>query len=219
VGWWGESFVQADGNYIWVDGELRLEVEKAFAWAAGEAGLYMATPESIVRLDVEWVIKQKGVVSLASGQERLLAVICDGECGAFAFTPEGVPLGRVAEAGQLGAVAEWNGVAWAGAPDWETDKAPGKVCSEEGVCVEGLEGDHLGRAVGGGFTVGMFNKEITPPRARIVPLEGGTVYVMEEGAELQEIAVGGGEGRLVVGAPYVAYGGLPAGVVVEAGVP
>jgi hypothetical protein len=89
------------------------------------------------------------------------------------------------------------------------------VRCEDGREIHGLGGDHLGRAIGGGWTAGTFNKWVVPARARVVPLDGGEVLALEEGAEGQPLAVAAEEGLLVVGAPYEANGGGPAGAVYE----
>ena len=222
VGWSDGRLIQADGTYFWVDRALAYTLDGAIAWGAGPAGLYAATHEGLVRLDDPWVVGQRGIQSIYAGENRVLAVICDPpqSCGAFAFTPEGKALGEIGEAGAEGAILEVDGVAWAGAPDWDHGEAPGRVCSENGNCIQGLPGDHLGRSLAPGFAVGMFNREAMPPRLRVVPfVEGNPVYVLEEGSEYQEVAVSAGPGVLVVGSPYAMYGGLPAGMVTVAEIP
>ncbi|MFZ5476333.1 MAG: hypothetical protein ACOZNI_06105, partial [Myxococcota bacterium] len=127
----------------------------------------------------------------------------------------GEPLDIDLAAGEGGDVGEWDGVAWAGDPQLDDDDGAGRVCSEAGDCVEGLAGDHLGAAIGGGFAAGSFNKWIVPARARVVPLHGGIVYAMEEGAEIQPLTLDGDDATLIVGAPYHPAHGEPSGVVVE----
>jgi hypothetical protein len=104
-------------------------------------------------------------------------------------------------------------VAWGGDPRWDEPEAGGTVYAEDGREIEGLPGDHLGAAIGGGYTAGTFNKWVVPARGRVVPLDGGIVFDLEVGAEIQPILVGGGD-PLVVGAPYHPADGVPAGAVV-----
>ncbi len=65
----------------------------------------------------------------------------------------------------------------------------------------GLSGDHLGLSIGGQRAAGVFNRHLTPPRGRIVPLDGGEVWVVDRAAERSRIALDGGEGLVVVGVP------------------
>lgn len=215
VGFWGgsEVIVTATGE-VRVDGEPFGEVPKARAWAAGPNGILVATAEGLRVLDPPLDVPATGVRAVAWGEERLLALVCADECVGEAWALDGTPLGAFAPGGPDGAVGEWGGRAWAGAPDWEDPEGPGRVCAEDGTCVEGLPGDHLGAAIGGGHTVGTFNKWIVPARARVVPLDGGAVLALETGAEIQPIQLAGDADQLVIGAPYQAYDGLPAGAVV-----
>lgn len=215
LGWWEGKVVQADARLFWVDHQLYMELQGASSWGAGPAGLVVSKGGRLLRLDQPWALDVPGIQAVYSGETRILAVVCKGVCAGYAWTPEGVPLGEVLRAGDGGAITEWQGQAWAGDPRWSIDADPGIVCAEDGHCIEGEPGDHIGAAIHGGYTVGMFNKEINPPRQRIVPLEGGTVYVLEEGAELQETTINVEDGHMVVGAPYVPYQGIPSGMVVQ----
>jgi hypothetical protein len=216
LGWFGDTPVQADAHWLWEDRSYREDLDHAVAMAAGPAAVVVATKTSLRRVDVPWSVPVTGITALAVGQERVLAVVCAPDCRGQAWSLEGKDLGKVVEAGPGGAITEWNGTVWAGNPRWTANADPGRVCSEDGTCIEGEAGDHLGASLGGGYAVGMFNKDANPPRLRVVPLEEGPVYVMEVGSELQEVAVGGDADTLVVGAPYVPHNGLPSGVVVQA---
>lgn len=217
VGWWGIREVRVDATgEASVDGVPRWSVADAEAWAAGPDGVAVATAAGIRVLEPARDLPVRGARALAWGEGRLLALVCDDTCGGYAWDLDGNALGRFADGGEGGAVGEWDGVAWAGAPAWDDPEAPGRVCAEDGTCREGLPGDHLGAAIGGGFAAGTFNKWVVPARARLVPLGGGDTLVIEEGAELQPLHLAGEpDGPLVVGAPYMAAGGQPAGAVVE----
>jgi hypothetical protein len=191
---------------VWVDGEVVATQAEARVWAVGDAGVVYAD-KGRVGLVGGWEVARSGVGALAIGS-RVLARVGD-HVEAWDLDGEELPIDL--PAGDGGAVAEWAGVAWAGNPADDEDEGAGRVCAEDGRCVEGEAGDHLGRAIGGGYTVGEFNKWIVPARARVVPLEGGAVYAMEVGAEVQPMAVAGDGGRVIVGAPYYPREGEPAG--------
>ncbi len=214
VGLWGERevFVDAAGG-VSVDGEARWSVPDALAWAAGPNGVLVATPDGLEVLDPPLDVPVRGARAVAWGAERLLALVCDPDCVGLAWDLDGAALGVLAEGGDGGAVGEWAGVAWVGAPAWEDPEGPGRVCAEDGTCRDGLPGDHLGATIGAGHAAGTFNKWIVPARARLVPLDGGPALAVEEGAEIQPLHLAGDD-VLVLGAPYMAAGGLPAGAVV-----
>jgi len=216
VGFWGEEavLVSAAGE-VRVGGEARWDVDGAVAWAVGSERLVAATPDGLLFVERGLLVPVMGLEAVAIGTERVLGLACGDEgCSGEAWSFDGDPLGAFAAGGSGGAVGEWGGRAWAGAPDWADPEGPGRVEAEDGTVVDGLPGDHLGAAIGGGYTAGTFNKWIVPPRARIAPLDGGAALVLESGAELQPIVLGG-DTMLVVGAPYAAAHGEPSGVVVE----
>lgn len=215
LAWFGEQRVQADGQYLWVNGAWVADFPHAVAMAASEEALVVATRKGLQRMDQPWNVPVEGIISLALGESRVLAVVCNPDCEGHAWSLSGDDLGKVTEAGERGGIAEWEGMAWGGDPQWRVDEDPGRVCNEAGECLEGMPGDHLGATIAGGYTAGMFNKRITPPRLRIVPLGEGPVYVMETGAEQQEVTLGGDVTTLVVGAPYLPHDETPSGAVVR----
>ncbi len=215
LGWWGEHRVQANPSEVWVDGEVFATPDELQSFAAGDGGIFGATRQRLFRLDQGWSLPVAGVRRLALGSERLLAVVCTPDCVGKAWTFSGEALGEVVEAGEGGDIGEWEGVAWAGAPAWKESAAAGKICSEQGICVEGTLGDHLGAAIAGGYSLGMYNKEITPPRQRIVSLDGGTVLSLEQGSELQHVDLVGDGTTLVVGVPFMPHAGSATGAIVR----
>ncbi|MDP2305300.1 MAG: hypothetical protein Q8P18_04655 [Pseudomonadota bacterium] len=216
VGWLGESEVLVSGGgRVTVDGVARYTLADATAWAASADALIAATPAGLVFVDQERVVPVEGLESVALGVDRVLGLVCGSDgCAGYAWSFEGVSLGPYATGGEGGAVGEWAGQAWAGAPAWDDPEGAGEVCAEDGACLAGLPGDHLGAAIGGGYAAGTFNKWVVPPRARFVPLDGGTVYSLEAGAELQPLVLAGDD-VLVIGAPYMAAHGEPSGAVIQ----
>lgn len=215
VGWWGDrAVIRRENGEIAVDGEGMWTLEGSGPWAVGPAGVAVANGRGILLLDRSITVEIQGVAALAWGDERLLAMVCDPACEGRAWSLDGAPLGAFAAGGEDGAVGEWSGRAWAGDPRWDDPDAAGAVRAEDGTEIVGLAGDHLGGAIGGGHAVGTFNKWVVPARARIVPLDGGTVKAMEIGAENQPIVLDGDASTLMIGAPFYPAGGLPSGAVV-----
>lgn len=210
VGWAGTERVEAarDGRW-WRDGAEQPPVEGARRWAAGPAGV-VAWDGVALRLDGgDRAVGE--VAALAVGEVRVYAIVCASACEAVAW--EGAEEVARWPAGQGGAVGEWDGRGWAGDPEDGLTEGAGRACAEDGACVAGEPGDHLGGAIGGGYAAGVYNSRIVPARARIVPLADGPVYALERGAENQPHALAGDADRLVVGAPYYPAEGGAAGLV------
>lgn len=220
AGFWGADVVFADvDGEVYVNGEPRWSVPDAVAFASGDTGVVASDGERLHLLDRGRSVRVEGLQAVAVGAERVLGVVCADTCTAQAWDFFGNPLGEWAAAGDGGAVAEWDGVAWAGAPDDETPDGRGRVRGEHGEEVVGEPGDHLGVAIGGGFVAGRFNKWIVPPRGRVVPLAGGEVYALERGGEDQPVALAGDGETLVVGSPSYPHGGTPTGAILTVGRP
>jgi hypothetical protein len=220
VGFWDGRLVRVDAEgRVIVDEEVLLQEPRAFAWASGGAGLAAATPSGLWLLPspdgAPVRVALNGVRAVAAddhGAPRWLVRRCAGaDCTVDALSADGALQGAVMAAPGDGAIGAWAGRVWAGDPDW--DGGAGRVCADDGACVAGLEGDGLGASLGGGFAAGVFNSRIVPARARVVALDGADVLTLETGAELQPLALAGDDGQLVVGAPYHAVGGAPAGSV------
>lgn len=199
----------ADGRW-WVDGAEQPSVGVGATFASGPAGVVYATGDG-------WTLPESGlgvalarIQAVAVGEGRVLAVV-GGRVQAWDL--DGAPVAIDLAAGDGGAIAEWGGVAWAGSPDDATPDGGGEVCNELGECIEGEPGDHLGRVIGGGYAAGTFSKWVVPARARFVPLGGGPVLVLDEGAEDQPLAVAGDESTVWLGAPYIEEQGVPGGAV------
>ncbi|MSP55998.1 MAG: hypothetical protein EXR69_10400 [Myxococcales bacterium] len=201
-----------DGT-VWVEGIERFRVPGAIGFAVGDDGVVVGTregwelPESGVRLALAHVS------AVGVGVGRVLGVVCDPECAGRAWDLQGNALAIELPAGEGGAIAEWAGTAWAGDPQNDVPDGAGRVCNEMGDCIEGYVGDHLGRAFGGGYAVGTFNKWVVPARARFVPLGGGDVLALESGAEDQPLAAAGDDATVWLGAPYYEADGEQGGAV------
>lgn len=206
----GHVYAAAVDGRWWIDGEEQAGVGVGVTWAAGGLGVAFADSAG-------WALPERGVSvamprvsAIAVGDARVLAM-ADGVV--YAWDADGGEIAITLTGGEGGALGEWEGAAWAGAPQDDIPDGEGQVCNELGDCIVGLVGDHLGRVIGGGYAAGTFNKWVVPARARYVPLDGGPVLAVDEGAEDQPLSVAGDETTAWLGAPYFAQGGLPGGVV------
>jgi hypothetical protein len=144
-----------------------------------------------------------GVQRVALGWDRLLLVACEGEaCEALAWYPDTAELAVLGGAGDGGAVVEVDGVAWWGDPELGRQGAAGRVCAEDGRCIDGLEGDHLGRSLCASHAAGVFNTWIVPARLRLVPLEGGAVLAVDQGTSARAPALHCDGSWLAIGMPH-----------------
>jgi hypothetical protein len=214
--WWREGVAYAarasDGVYR-VDqaaAERVWETPGAQVFAAGEgsAGFVVAAASAqgvqlwdgdgiaVARLDLA------GVQRLAVGWERVLLSVCEADrCEVLAWEPVRGETEVLGVAGQGGDLVEVDGLAWWGDPQLDTPTGTGRVCAEDGRCLEGLEGDHLGRRLCATHAAGVFNTWIVPARLRIVPLEGGEVLAVDRGAPSRPPALDSQDGLLAVGLP------------------
>jgi len=213
--WWQDGAgmaAHAPAGVFAVDGaeaELRWETPGALSFAAGSTDqgfvVAAATATSVELWDGDGVplasLAHAGVTRLFVGSERVLMLACDGDCQAWAWdlgSAEAVSLG---DAGAGGDIVEVGGVAWWGDPELERDLGAGRVCAEDGRCLEGLEGDHLGRRLSTTHAAGVYNTWIVPARLRLVPLDGGTVLAIDRAPASRAPALHSQGGRLAVGLP------------------
>ncbi len=143
----------------------------------------------------------EGVQRVAVGEERVLMLSCDVGCRALAWVPGTDELTVLGDAGDGGAVIEVDGLAWWGDPQLERDDGPGEVCAEDGRCLQGLAGDHLGRSLCAGYAAGVFNTWLVPARLRLVPLEGGAVLAVDSASPSRPPSLHREGDLLVLGLP------------------
>jgi hypothetical protein len=143
-----------------------------------------------------------GVQRLAIGAERVLVLICtDEDCQAWAWpvgTQDLEPLGL---AGRGGAIVEHDGQAWWGLPALDDADAAGEVCAEDGTCIAGIAGDHLGRYLCAGYAAGLPNFVTVPGRLRLVPLDGGPVLALDRALPDYALSLDCNGERIAVGMP------------------
>ncbi|MFH1463838.1 MAG: hypothetical protein ABIO70_05600 [Pseudomonadota bacterium] len=145
-------------------------------------------------------IVQPGVQRLAVGAARVLILACaGGACQVLAWPAGSVEVEVLGEAGDGGALVEYDGVAWWGLPALDDPSAPGEVCAEGGTCIAGIAGDHLGRSLCAGYAAGVGNTVAVPSRLRLVPLDGGTVLALDRAAPGRPAALDCDPDRIAVG--------------------
>ena len=131
-------------------------------------------------------------------------VIC-GEFGVLERTCTDVDCvvthdGEVVGEGQVGG-ALWldaDGPCW-GLPELDDRPSPGGWACGDGRSGRGVEGDHLGLALIATHSAGMFDKWSVPARARIVPRDGGAVWVIDDAAWGAPVALAADERHVMVG--------------------
>ena len=192
LGWAGR------GIYTLPDGEEVHALPAARAFAGSVDGYAWATEVEVVSSRGErWELA--GVRDLAVAEDRVVAVACDGGCEAWQLDASGLAL--LGPAGEGGRVTLHQSVACYSDPELSDDGGGGVVRCEDGREVRGEPGDHLGRALGGGYAAGGLNPLLVPHRARIVPLDGGTVLAVDRSVETRPLSLAGDDHRLVVGVP------------------
>jgi hypothetical protein len=196
----GERF----GQSVFVRGEAILAWEPGRGvWrseAGTEAELVWAGIATAVDVDGD------GEIRSVSGEGEAIAVgpagedlhtRC-GEDGTCTVDLDGVMLAETSAGSPVG----WtDGVACWGDPGWPSDPEPGAVRCADGLSRAGLAGDHLGTTLGPGWAMGVFDKWLVPARARVVALDGSTVWAIDRAAEKSVVTLDSDGTSVVVGAP------------------
>ena len=217
VGWWGDQLARGGQAGVVVEG-LDLPPLPGVLFAASPAGVFSWSDDQLRGWEGASAVLS-GVVALGTDETGVAALVCEAECSVLSASLDLVEAqvalfsGASVAGGLGGAVAFDNAAICVGDPELDVPDGAGSVSCTDGRFIEGEPGDHLGQAIGGGFTAGTFNKWIVPPRARLVPLSGGEVLVLEVGAENQPIRLSGDLTALIVGSPFHPHDGLPAGAV------
>ncbi len=198
-------------------GEVIVDLPEAMVFAGGEGQWTVATAEG-VHTSQGQSYSLTGVRRLAVDGNRILALACNDGCEVWEIGDTLLALGN---AGPSGAVGFWNGEAWWSDPQ-EEEGGRGLVYSEGGAELEGLEGDHLGRSLGGGYVSGAMNWRVAPRRIRLLSLEGQSTLAVVRSAGARPVLLAGDPDTLVVGIPGWTQEGQKAGatwVVEKAAIP
>lgn len=208
VGYLDGQLVRGGAEALWI-GDAEFEATGARAYAVGLDEVFVATAGVLYSYPSGAVLFEGKLTGVA---------VLDGEPILRLDTAAGCVIRALDSATEFdlpcaaeGALAVEAGALCAGDPQVEDDEGLGVVGCEDGSTWVGERGDHLGRAIGGGYAMGSFNKWLVPARARAVPLGDGPVLALELGAENQPHALAGDGTSLVIGAPYYPASGLPSG--------
>ena len=171
--------------------------------ASGEVVLRAPEATALARCpDGSWWTGEGIGDALDCGAGGLIRSMCDGSRCTVSLQVEpgveGVRLGETSagsDVGWMGARACWGDAAL------ENDPHPGAVFCDDGSELVGLDGDHLGAAIGASRAAGVFNKWQVPARVRMVPLDGGPIWMLDRAAERSRVALAEGEGIVAIGLP------------------
>lgn len=216
LAWAGDTLVWAGPSGGGVGVEARPDLAGVRAMAGYDGAVALARPGGVELLDgVTFSTQPADAVALDDARVAARTCAHDGTCVVRTWDRvAGADLGEAdVPAGDGGALAFEDGALCSGDPALKVEDAGGEVGCEDGTTIVGEAGEHLGRAIGGGYVAGGFSPRLLPPRARLVPLGEGPIYAVEAGAEAQPLSVAGDGEVLLVGAPFQAHGGAPAGAV------
>ncbi len=160
--------------------------------------------------DLSLVSAQLRGEAVACSDEGLIRTHCDEDVCTVSINGEDLP-GNISAGG---AVAWVEGTACWGSPQLQKEQGRGLVECEDGRVWQGLRGDHLGLAIGGGRTAGRFNRHIVPPRLRIPSLVGDETWLIDRAAENSRVSLSGDSDATVVGVPRYRQGGTTGRVYV-----
>lgn len=202
----GKLFVGVAGRGVFDSTGVLLSSVTDARQFAGDGGSWVAAAEGRVVANDGRVWNMSDPRKVAVDGDRIAVLSCESsECRIYLLGDEIVYVGEGDPAGGIGF---WKGELWWGLPNTGSEGAAGKVVSELGNVVEGLEGDHLGRTFGGGFTSGSLNWRIQPRRMRVVGLEGKRVFALDRTTGSAPASLHGDGDRLLVGLPgWVEKGG------------
>ncbi len=193
-------------------GELLHEIEGVRTIRGYDGGWIAALPDRVIHSNgVEWLLSDPRVVD--ASETLRVAISCEiGECSAFQLLDEGtvVLLGEAGDGGDIWIDGE---TIWWGSPSLNIDGDPGRVNNSIGEEVTGLEGDHIGRSIGGGYTTGGLNWHLSPRRVIVHSLDGGQSVTLDGMSGPGSIALGGSETLLVLGVSGWAINGSVGAVI------
>ncbi|HJN73328.1 MAG TPA: hypothetical protein QGF58_05275 [Myxococcota bacterium] len=156
----------------------------------------------------EWAVAHGGGVASSYGDfafedpravsigDTLLVLECSESCVVL----DAESGDAVGEAGEGGQVVHWAEGIWWSDPQVGLDGGAGLVrgSSEHA----GRPGDHLGRAIGGGYAAGTYNIDEAPGRLRLVPLGEGPVLALDRSSIGRPIVLAGDRETLAIGLPH-----------------
>ena len=192
--WWDEGqLLVGTSAGLYRDGALIVAEPEALAWAGQGSQWVCAVPGQILDHLGGSVPYSGRVVDLDLEDGRWLALLCDEQCLVLDAQ------GELARAGERGRVDLFEGRAcWSDPQDQER----GLIECEDGLSVQGLEGERLGAALDEGWAAGQLSVQVVPNRLRLVPLDGGTVLSLDRYRPGMPPSLAVGPAELVLGLPW-----------------
>ena len=192
IGVSGIGIFDDDGQQLHAMAEGRIFSGANGMWVAGSQGRIFASDGR------QWELDDPRRV--ATDGQRIVALSCVLEiCDVVELTDGGTRVLGVGDA--AGGLGFWGDRVWWGLPSLDVDGSAGEVVSEDGLRVEGLPGDHLGREFGGGFTSGVTNWDLVPRRLRVVSLESDVVFAIDRHPGAGPVALNAAGSGLVIASP------------------
>jgi len=95
----------------------------------------------------------------------------------------------------------WDGELYVSDPE-DAGSVRGPIIESGPVLLEGIEGDHLGRSIGGGYAAGVYNQRTAPGRLRLVSLDGGPTLAIDRVPVNRPVVLAGDDQVLAIGLPF-----------------
>jgi len=137
---------------------------------------------------------------IACGDEGIIRTACTDTLCSVILDVDG-------EIEELDTTSAGSAVGWSGsAACWGdamlgVEEGAGRVTCDDGTLLDGIEGEHLGLSLGGGYVAGRFNRHTVPPRLRIHPISGGTIWTIDSASENSRASIAGWNGWVGIGVP------------------
>ncbi|MBM4368486.1 MAG: hypothetical protein FJ102_19885, partial [Deltaproteobacteria bacterium] len=154
VGYLDGELVRGGAEALWI-GEAQYEVTGARGYAVGDGEVFVATSTELLSFPAASV-RFEGKLTGVAVVEGAPIVRLDSASGCVIRAVDG---GAVFDlpCSADGALAADGNALCAGDPEVADDEGAGTVACDDGRRVDGARGDHLGRALGGGYAMGSFN--------------------------------------------------------------
>jgi len=189
------------GERIWEDdGDLLVWERGVGIWRVSQDGVALeaplTAPTAVDRCpDGSWLTATGVGEAVDCARGELITTCAGASCD---VTLDGEWLGAGSTSG---AVGWWGEVPCWGDPRFAADDAPGEVRCADGTTLTGIDGEHLGVGIFEERATGIFSKRAIPQRARVVPLGGGVIWVIDRASERSRLSVSRAGDLWAVGVP------------------
>lgn len=194
---WQQTLPHGIESLWMIDGDV-------FGWSSS-LGLLQISEHSVAPIETdggpvcpvqgEWVAQNGAAALVCDDAGQRLWTHCASSVCTVMLDEEMLAEGLLnASVGFLDGVPCWSEVLLA------DDPRNGDVHCLDGTHLKGLEGDHLGANMGGGWVSGVFNKWIVPPRLRMVQRDG-TSWTLDRARERSGVQMDAAGSLTVIGVP------------------